>query len=286
MTATRLTVIVPAHNEAAVIGDNLHRLLDGVEEGAIGVIVVANGCSDDTAAVAAAVSPSIRVVELEEGSKIAALNAGDRLVVDFPVAYVDADVAVTGGAMLAVADALVQGAGVLVAAPQMVVDTRRSSWLVRQYYRVWEHTDYRRRALVGSGVYVLSREGRSRFGRFPSVIADDLYVLRLFRPTERLSVTDATFTVMAPATFRAHVRRSTRIAAGNAQLSAFHSPADPVDGSGVRSLLRTVIRTPRLWLAFPVYVVGYTIPRLRARAARRRGVSITWNRDDTTRVST
>ena len=47
----RLTVLIPAHNEAAVIGATLRTLLPTIPAGCR-VVVVADNCSDDTAAVA------------------------------------------------------------------------------------------------------------------------------------------------------------------------------------------------------------------------------------------
>ncbi len=60
------TVIVPAHNEARVIGRLLGPLVSGARPGELDVIVVANGCTDDTAQVAAACGPMVRVISVPE----------------------------------------------------------------------------------------------------------------------------------------------------------------------------------------------------------------------------
>ena len=52
------TIIIPAHNEAAVIGQTLQGLLRQAGEGDE-VIVVCNGCSDDTAGVARRFEPPL-----------------------------------------------------------------------------------------------------------------------------------------------------------------------------------------------------------------------------------
>src|SRR5215813_6453429 len=72
----RGAVIIPAYNEAAVIKRTLAPLSQAAVEGLIELIVVCNGCADDTADVARSV-PGVEVIELEQGSKPAALNAGD-----------------------------------------------------------------------------------------------------------------------------------------------------------------------------------------------------------------
>jgi glycosyltransferase involved in cell wall biosynthesis len=219
-----MSVVIPAHNESAVIADMLRRLLDTDPEERLEIVVAANGCTDDTAAVAAAVSPRVRVIEIETPSKIAALNAGDDAATAFPRAYVDADVRVTGEAPLAVADALTDSP--FIGAPRMEIDVDGASLAVRWQYRVWGLTDYRSSAMVGSGVYVLSEAGRARFGRFPDVIADDMYALRLFTPEERISVGDHVFTIRAPSTLHSFIRRQTRIIAGNDELrDRYRTPA-------------------------------------------------------------
>ena len=81
----RASVVIPAHNEARVIA----RCLDSLRTQAgneIEVVVAANGCTDDTAALARAHRglPNLQVVDLPEPSKARALNAGDRVVSALP----------------------------------------------------------------------------------------------------------------------------------------------------------------------------------------------------------
>jgi glycosyltransferase involved in cell wall biosynthesis len=277
-----LTVIVPAHDEAAILGANLRRMSDGAHPG-IEFIVVANGCSDDTAGVARGVSPGIRVIEIPEPSKIAALNAGDAAATHATRAYVDADVRIDASTLRELAE-LLAGDGPLVAAPRFEVDTRGSSWAARQYFRVWEHTEYRHRGHVGSGVYALSARGRARFGRFPDVIADDRYVQQLFDADERATLEHRTFTVPAPRTLRAQIGRAARIRRGNVELVArFPQLRSEAGVERHGALLARVARRPSLWPAFPVYVVGTLAPRLRAATS---GAELGWSRDETSRVET
>ncbi|MDI5941629.1 glycosyltransferase, partial [Micromonospora sp. DH15] len=88
--------MIAAHDEANVIGGCLDALLADADTDAgveLDVVVVANGCTDDTARVAAA-RPGVRVVELAEAGKAHALNAGDAVVRGFPRFYLDAAVGV------------------------------------------------------------------------------------------------------------------------------------------------------------------------------------------------
>ena len=64
-------VIVPAHNEEAVIGRTLRALLGSAAPGEFEVLVVCNGCTDRTAALVRSEFPSVRVLERSEASKTA-----------------------------------------------------------------------------------------------------------------------------------------------------------------------------------------------------------------------
>lgn len=284
MTA-ELGVVIPAHNEQSVIARLLTTLVTDAPGDRFEIVVVANGCTDDTAAVAAAVSPRVTVVEIAETSKTAALNAGDEACRTFPRAYVDADVRVSAATLLALAGAL-DGAGpALVGSPALDVDTTRSSWWVRQHYRIWALSDYRLVGHIGSGIYAVSRSGRARWDRFPPVVADDRFVQQAFAAHERVTLSPPhVFQVDAARTMRAHLRRAARIEAGNRQLTADvdHPHGPPAAGRHLR-LLRRVARDPRLWPAFAVYCGGRAISSRRAAALVASGQLVPWNRDEASR---
>ncbi|GAA4170354.1 glycosyltransferase [Gryllotalpicola koreensis] len=282
-----MSVVIPAHDEAAVIGRLLDRLIAGDREQRLELVVVANGCTDATAEVAASADPRVRVVEIPTASKPAALNAGDAAATVFPRAYVDADVRLEAGALLAVAELMAREPGVLAASPTLSIDLSHASRAVRLHYRIWSLSDYRREAHLGSGVYVLSQAGRARFGAFPSIIADDRYVQQLFTVDERRSLPDHTFSISAPATLAAEIARSTRIAAGNAELRRAGLVPEAQARAGTsspRALLGRVARRPRLWPALAVYCYGKAVPRVRARLRVRAGLPVLWNRDESSRV--
>lgn len=280
---TEITLVIPAHNEAAIIRTTLDTILrDGA--GRIDAVVVANGCTDDTADIARHVA-GVEVITVDIGSKIAALNAATPSISHYPVAYVDADVTVSGSTLLELARRLSASDAHHVASPRMVVEPSRS-WWIRQYYRVWAITDYRNRGHIGSGVYMLSRAGRDRFTDFPDVIADDSYIQRLFAPDERLTPDDLEFTVKAPGSLRAMVARNTRIAAGNRQLAELYpSLSGESERTGFRTLLRRVAPHPTLWPGFVVYSFVYGVTRFRGRRVVARHDRIAWNRDETTRTA-
>jgi len=76
-----LAIVIPAHDEEAVIGACLRSLLAQRYDGPVHVVVVANGCRDATALVACGFTAAFRdrsidldVLELDVASKPAALN--------------------------------------------------------------------------------------------------------------------------------------------------------------------------------------------------------------------
>jgi glycosyltransferase involved in cell wall biosynthesis len=282
---TRLSVVIPAHDEAPIIERLLHGLVSGPESDDMEIIVVPNGCTDDTAERAAAVDPGIVVSSITQGSKIAALREGDRIASAFPRVYVDADVMVDTQTLLALADALSRPGGPLVASPSLVVDTAGASWPVRQYFRVWELTQYRQHGHIGSGIYALAGAGRARFAEWPDLIADDRFIQQLFLPSERLIIPDLTFTVQCPRTLRAQVRRRARVARGNRQLPAELQLAGVSTRRRHLALACQVLGRLSLWPAAVVYTVATTASILQARWESTAHRQVNWHRDDTTRIS-
>ncbi len=134
---TKISVIIPAHDEEAVIGRCLGTLLEGAEPGELEIVVVCNGCRDGTAAAARAAAPEATVVELPQPGKAAALNEGDRWASVFPRVYLDADVEVSVVDLRRVAEALAQP-GVFCAAPLPHFALRGRPWVVRKFYEAWE----------------------------------------------------------------------------------------------------------------------------------------------------
>ncbi|MEV8358163.1 glycosyltransferase [Microbacterium sp. NPDC076895] len=281
------SVVIPAHNEASVIERCLTTMLADALPGEFAVIVVVNGSTDATADVGRRAAPDAIVEEISTASKIAALRHGDEIAETFPRVYLDADVDIDTAGLRALVAALdVQGARA--ASARMIVDTSASNGWVRAYFRVWEMTDYRRNAMIGSGVYAVNREGHRRIADWPMLIADDLFVQESFARTER-TVVGADFSVRAPRTLRDQVRRMTRWRRGNTEFGAFRA-ANPgrfpetaeASGSSVRGLIGRVARTPARWADFTVYVGVYVAAGIAARMDARKGRD-TWRRDESTR---
>src|ERR671910_462787 len=149
------SVLIPAHDESAVIGRCLHHLFDGIDTADLEVAVVCNGCHDDTAAVARATGHPVEVIELDGASKPAALRAGDRLLRTFPRLYLDAEVVLRGSTARQVLEQLARD-GAVAARPPFRYDTTHSSRIVRRYYRARSQVPAVMGSIWGAGVYALT----------------------------------------------------------------------------------------------------------------------------------
>jgi glycosyltransferase involved in cell wall biosynthesis len=215
------SIVIPAHNEASVLGRLLDSLLaDSVSpDDGTDIVVVCNGCTDDTASVAAARGPRVRVVEIPVPSKHAALRAGDEHALGFPRLYVDADVVLTGADVRALTEPLDDGvSGVLATAPRRRIPLAACAWRVRAYYQVWQRLPAVREGLFGRGVIAVSEAGHARIAALPPLMADDLAASLAFAPRERLVVDAAQVVVHPPRTWRDLIRRRIRATVSTAQV--------------------------------------------------------------------
>jgi hypothetical protein len=274
------SVVIPAHDEANVIAGNLRTLLGGVEPGRLEVVVVCNGCTDETADVARSFR-GVRVIEIAEPSKTQAVRVGNAAATYFPRVHLDADVSMSGADVLALTAGLHDG--VHAVAPTRVLPLGRSAWPVRSYYRVWERLPQVRRGLFGRGAVALSAEGQRRVDALPQVMSDDLAVSEAFAEAERRVVPDATVTVHPPRTTADLLNRRVRVVTGNAQatdLGIRH--ASSITTPAV--LVRMAVRSPRVAVDIPMFLGIGLIARWRSRRAVRAGDFTTWLRDESSRA--
>ena len=300
--------MIPAHNEAQVIGRLLDSLLDpppageGAEDD-IDIVVVCNGCTDATAQVAAERGSGVRVVEIPVPSKHTALRVGDQHARGFPRLYVDADVVISGADARAVARTLGDRAGspgLLAAAPERELPLAGCAWRVRAYYRVWQRLPAVREGLFGRGVIAVSEAGHARLAALPPLMADDLAASLAFAPEERTVVGGARVLVQPPRTWRDLIHRRIRAATSTAQLEqsgAVRGDGSGGDGSGgdsgnapsartSKADLRALLRAePALLPAVLVFVAAAIAARRGSRHAIRTGDFNTWLRDESSRQS-
>jgi hypothetical protein len=277
-----VSVVVPAHNEARVIGRLLGQLARAGRPGELDVIVVANGCTDDTAAVAASFGPPVRVVSIPVAPKRAALVAGDEAARGFPRLYVDADVEL-GTADIRALDEALRRPGALAAGPQRVLALTGSRWLVRWYYDVWERLPEVRDGLFGRGVIGLSEAGHARVASLPPLLADDLAASLAFAPQERVVVAAARVIIHPPRTAGDLLRRRVRATVGVTQVERAEGAPSSTARTSAADLAAIAGRSPRMALRVGVFSAVAVLARLRARRAVRRSDYSTWLRDESSR---
>ncbi|WP_323781251.1 glycosyltransferase [Thalassovita sp.] len=193
-----ISVILPANNEGPLIGACLSALLaTDLPRGAMEILVVANGCTDDTAVRArrfetdaAAKGWPLSVIELTEGGKLGALNAGDDAANGDCRAYLDADVVVSPGLMRQLVQALETHAPRY--ASGRVHIPMPSSWASRAYRAFYLTVPFMTDGVPGCGLFAVNAAGRARWGTFPDIISDDTFVRLSFTPEERIGV-DASY---------------------------------------------------------------------------------------------
>jgi len=276
-----ISIIIPAHNERLVIARTLTAISTGAAPGEIDVVVVCNGCTDDTAAIARGFGLPIRVIETEVASKTNALNLGDQTTSAFPRVYADADVVVTLDAIRALASRLQRG-DVSAVAPQPTINLDGCSWFVRAYYDVRSRLPSAREGIGGSGVFSLSHAGRNRFGEFPNVVADDGYVRIQFKPEERETLTYTNSVVFAPRTIEGLIRIRTRAYYGTMELERRYPDLWKNSGDRNHKTVVNLFRFPALWPKLLIY--GYVNIMARYKAVARFGTSnFFWEQDRTSR---
>jgi hypothetical protein len=283
-SAIVVSVVIPAHNEASVVGRLLSGLLAGAAPAEFEIWVVANGCTDDTAEIAGAFA-DVKVLISPQADKHAAMRLADEHAEGFPRLYVDADVELGSQDVRALAAAF-DDAGVLAAGPSRALPNERRPWTVRWFYDVWDELPVVRAGLFGRGVVGVSREGWERLRALPPLLGDDLAASLLFEPSQRRVVPEATVVVHPPRTARALLKIRTRAlvstlqAADDSQLaSASGSARTSISDLRAIAAASPVRATPKVvW-----FMVLTVATKIRARRAVRTKDFRTWHRDDTSR---
>lgn len=277
------SIIIPAYNESAVIGRCLSALFDKPSPD-FEIIVVCNGCTDNTAAIAANFS-GVKIIETDVASKCNALNLGDAAANYFPRVFLDADVRVLGSKLVAVVERMQKVPGVKVGAPSLEVEYSYSSWAVKSFYRIWTSLPYfKARNMIGSGIYILTDSGRENFQEFPDIIADDAYVRTQFTTQERYTDPEYSFTIYAPRYLKDLIKIKTRARFGNMELRQKFPNLSAGNDHKASSFLKVILKDPSLLWAGCVYCyVQYaTIQKARNRLVL--ADFKTWERDESVRM--
>lgn len=264
-----ISVIIPARNEQSYIRSCLGALVTQDEgAGPLDVLVVANGCTDDTAAVARAETPgfarrgwSLRVLEQAEGGKVAALNAADAAARGADRIYLDADVRCAPELLGQLRRAIAPRRPLYATGRLQIAPAR--SWVTRHYGELWRQLPFLRPgAAPGAGLFAVNAPGRARWDTFPDIISDDTFARLQFRPDERVEV-PGHYVWPLPEGFRALVRVRRRQDDGVAEIrrrfpALSGNEAKPALAAG--DLTRLAVARP---ISFAVYATVLQVSRLR-----------------------
>lgn len=272
------TIIIPAHNESTVI----RRCLDSVvnQQGVHQIIVACNGCTDNTVSIVQAYGDQVTCLELSKPSKVFALNEAEKLIQSWPVFYIDADTELLDGCI----ERVVQGMDerqLLLAAPEPEIRLDESSWLVKQYYKIWYQLPYIKSGLVGTCSFVLAQNGRERFDRFPDIISDDGFVRAQFEDHERGNVPGSGIVIQAPRNLKSLIKIKTRSQLGMMELRAKGLMRFQEQKSYPNSLSSHLFS--KNWLAASVYIALALFMKLRARLQSTRMNAYQWETDHSSR---
>jgi hypothetical protein len=280
-----VSVVIPAHNEAAVIGRLLAGLLAEAEPGEFEVLVVANGCTDETVSVAASFGPRVRVLDTPEPNKYRAMRLADAAAECFPRLYVDADVEIDTASVRALTQALGEP-GVLAVGPERHSPLDGRPWTVRWYYEVWHRLPVVRAGLFGRGVVGLSQEAHRRVGELPEFMGDDLAASLAFPAGQRRVVPGALAVVHPPRKLQDLIRMRIRALVSTTQIGGGTELSDAAaEARTTRADLVQALRTGSPADAPKVawFVTVTLIVRLRSRRAIKARDYRTWLRDESSR---
>ncbi|MFO0384655.1 MAG: glycosyltransferase [Pirellula sp.] len=280
------SVIIPAYNEAAVIGGTLRSLLNQECKSKFEIIVACNGCKDNTAEIARSF-PGVRVLETVEAGKPIALNMGDAAATMFPRIYLDADIEVSRSFCEDIKNALDHESR-CVAWPQVKFDDSEASNAVKSFYKVWTSMPYNVPGRIGVGAYALNERGRGAFDRFPSIIADDGFIRGLFPNQEqRIVVETCHTTVKTPADLASLIAIKTRVRMGVYELGkkfpdVLKGHASNESHNGTEKLIR-LGRNPAGIKGLLIYLWVNVLTRGHARHRLKTG-NFKWERDASSRI--
>ncbi len=277
---TKATILIPAHNEVAVIHRTLLHLSRGLSLEDFRIVVIANACSDATAANAKATLPQAIVIETSKGGKCNALNLGYKYAdPEKPVICLDADLDVTAEALVTLIEPLLRGRA-LAACGRMDVRTREASYLVRAYYKGWRTNPYFDHGKFG-GLFALSPKAARRLFPLPTITADDEFIRRSITSAETAFVPECRFLARAPRTLASlfKVRCRSLRGAREVQEMGLSSP----EHSSLKAVAARAFRQPVKAPSIAVYAAINVAVRI-VLACRSSGQTGVWERDMTTRA--
>ncbi len=276
------TVIVPAHNEASVIEDCLNSIVN--QSGIDHIIVPCNGCTDNTVEIVEDKFPHVVCLNIKKPSKTNALNVAEQkaqeLGVTYPIFYIDADTQLSDNCIPLITQKMAAG-DILLSAPTPIIDTRKSSWLVKTYYKVWTSLPYIKEGVIATCSFIVSEQGRLRFDKFANVIGDDGFIRCHFKNSEISNIKGAEIYITAPRDFYSLIKIKTRARLGNMELIA-KKKCPVIEKKNYGSVMKKKLLS-KDFIPTIIYIITASIIRLRASAQFKKIQSYQWEKDTSSR---
>lgn len=276
------TVIVPAHNESSVIEDCLNSIIK--QPGIDNIIVSCNGCTDNTVDIVKTKFPNVICLDIEKPSKTNALNAAEekakKLGISYPIFYIDADTQLSENAIQHISEIMDSG-DILLSAPTPIINTDKSSFLVKTYYKVWTNLPYIKEGVIATCSFIVSEEGRKRFEKFADVIGDDGYIRCHFKNKEIANIKGAEIYITAPKDLFSLIKIKTRARLGNMELIA--KDKCPIREEKYYGNVMKQRLFSKNFFSTSIYILIALIIRLRANAQFKKLSTYTWEKDTSSR---
>lgn len=277
------TVIVPAHNEASVIQDCLDSIVN--QSGIDHIIVPCNGCTDNTVDIVKSNYPQVICLNIEKPSKTNALNIAEKkakeLGITYPIFYIDADTRLSENSIQHITQAMHSNNNRLLCAPTPIINTDKSSWLVKTYYKVWTRLPYIKEGVIATCSFIVSEKGRQRFKQFADVIGDDGFIRCHFKNNEISNIEGAEIYITAPHDIYSLIKIKTRARLGNMELIA-RKKCPIIEAKNYGSIMKSRLLS-REFLPSSVYIVIALVIRIRAKLQFRTLDNYQWEKDKSSR---
>lgn len=227
--ANNFSIIIPAYNEESLIATRLTQLADALPKNCTEIIIICNGCIDQTYTVAKNTIDTINntvyhcnfmLVEISKGCKINALNEGVKQSNNNTIILLDADIDISSSNCADLV-AILASKSLMAVSPKAIFDFKKSSWLIKKFYSVVSKSTYNQQHRIAN-VIALAPEAVKKLFPLPIIIADDAYIQRSITEKDYLVVNNLTYRFACPLTILSTIKVQSRIIRGNLQLKKTH----------------------------------------------------------------
>lgn len=221
LLSTSATIIIAAYNESSVIRQTLARLGENNLPDQYQILVVCNGCTDNTEEIVRNEFRNVHCLSLAKASKALAIRHAESLNPGFPRLYLDADIILSAEDAVSLIALLRDQESAALLIPSSKILTSSSSTSVQRFYRYWYSTRHVQDSGYGAGTYLLNQQGRGRFGSWPDLVADDAFIRSQFSFDEIRLEKSINVEVKAPKNLWSLIKVKTRSKFGNIELKAY-----------------------------------------------------------------